>query len=147
MKPLVLGADVVFAANVDEVDDGLGAHEEMLVKHIDVLAGPRSVTDGLLLQKHSLALLKGLFLLLVLALVLAFNVPVKFGDTFTNNLEILLKELVCNDVQISDRIKIIFGMDDLLVVENSYDMVDHVYSLNVGQESVSSTLAIAGASN
>ena len=144
-KPLVLGADVVVAANVDEVDDGLGAHEEMLVEHFDVLAGPLSVTDGLLLQKHGLALVKGLFLLLVGLLVHASNDSVKFGDSFLEGLEILLKELVCDDVQISDRVKITFGMHDFLVVESTHDMVDAVNSLDVGQESVSETLTLAGA--
>jgi len=144
-KPLVLGADVVVAANVDEVDDGLGAHEEMLVEHFDVLAGPLSVTDGLLLQKHGLALVKGLFLLLVGLLVHASNDSVKFGDSFLEGLEILLKELVCDDVQISDGVNITLVVHDLFVVEGTNNMVDAINSLDVGKESVSETLTFTGA--
>ena len=116
----------------------------MLVEDVNLLAGPLSVTDGLLGLKHSLDLLNDCLLLLVRLEVLAGNVSLNIRQHLLDVLQILLEQLVRDNIHVTARVDLTFVVHDVRVGEGSHDVVDAVDSLNVGQEGISEALTGAG---
>jgi len=54
-EPLVLLPDVLVTTDVDDIHNGLGTHEQVLVEDINFLVVPGTITDWNLLGEHLLA--------------------------------------------------------------------------------------------
>ena len=90
-QPLVLLADVLITADVNQVNNRLGRHEEVLVEILDFLSSPRAFANGNLLANKLSALEKDFSLLLVRLQTLASDHSIQLGDLPSKMLKILLE--------------------------------------------------------
>lgn len=138
-QPLVLLGLELFEADVDQVDNGLGGHEQKSVKEIDFLGVPFAITHGFLGVKHNLNLVEDDHLVLSLFVVLAVNRQFDCGKNLNHLLLILGEQFISDNLHISNWVDITLLMDDFLIGESSHNVVNTIDGINVGQESVTET--------
>ena len=144
---LVLLRNILVASNIYQVNDGLCCHEEMLVESFDLLASPRTVANGSLGVTELLALDEDVALLFIRLLVHACNDSLELLKQSSQVLKVFLEKFVGDDFQVSNRIDFTFVMHDFLIGESSDDMIDSIDSLDVRQEGIAETLALASTSH
>ena len=118
----------------------------MLVEHLDVLLVPVVVAHPALFvaqQREHLA--EHLVVVLERFVAAARHLLLDVVVRLLGELEVLESQLVVDDGDVAQRVESALHVDDLLVVEDAYHVVDGVARLDVTEKGVAEALALAGA--